>query len=331
MLDSFSRRRLLFNTAKAASFGMLAGSGCLGAAFLRTASAAEVNDAGKTVALAAKARIDAAREVHGAMESFRFDDLEVLGLFDSAGEFPASLLPDADAHPERLAYMPSNVYPSIVKTYVIRCGERIALVDAGNGRAKKGRMLENLAAAGISPDKVTDVLLTHLHGDHIGGLLENGSAVFPKAVLRLSAPEYEAWIEKGTESAPAAVELARRTMAAYGERVAQFRFGDEVFPKVRAEACTGHTSGHARFDVATGASPSAGLTIAGDYLHIQPLQSRYPDCSTRYDVHSASAAQTRSALLQDLAQSGRLVAGMHFDFVGRVTALDAGFAITPVK
>ena len=279
---------------------------------------------------AAARRIEAARAKTGAMEELRFGDTTVYSLFDAAGAFSLTLLPHAEEHPEWLAYMPQNQYPSIVKVFVIRCGERVALVDTGNGRAKNGRILENLMALGIKLEMVTDVLLTHLHGDHIGGLLDNGRAVFPNAVLRVSAPEYDAWITKGTETAAASIELARKTFAAYETRVAIFEFGETVFPNVRAVAALGHTSGHTRFDVATRTDdPKAGLTIAGDFLHIQPLQSRYTAASTRYDVHPEEAGKTREMLHAELAQSGRLVAGVHFDFIGRVKALDTGWAIEP--
>lgn len=322
-----TRRSLL---KQAAFFGASAGMPGL---WSRTAAAAGAPSPASYAAEAAK-RIEAAKQKAGAMETLRIGSTEVLAILDSAGAFPVSLFAQADAHPEWTAYMPDGRFPSAVRTYVIRSGGRTALVDAGYGEAKGGRLMKCLAALGIAPESVSDVLLTHLHGDHIGGLLlADGRPAFPKARLHLSAPEWEAWIEKGSEGAPAAVEAARRTFAAYeaaGIKAQRFSFGDAVLPGVVAQACCGHTAGHVRFDVMAPDGKAAALVIAGDFLHVQPLQSRYPSASTRYDVHPEEAARTREALLKSLAASGTPVAGMHFAFIGHVKALEGGgYAIEP--
>lgn len=184
-----------------------------------------------------------------------------------------------------------------------------------------GRTRELLAANGVWPEDVTDVLLTHLDEDHIRGLIHQGRPVYPKAALRLSKPEYERWIVQGADREPEYIALARQVMAAYKGRVELFEQGKAVLPGITPIDAGGHTAGHTGYDVTSG---DKGLTIVGDLLHVASTQLRHPDCSPVFDADPARAAAARERILARLSSGDRLIAGMHFSQIGKVRRAPAG-------
>ncbi|MDE5879637.1 MAG: MBL fold metallo-hydrolase, partial [Desulfovibrio sp.] len=170
---------------------------------------------------------------------------------------------------------------------------------------------------------------THMDMDHIGGLLNNGQPVYPNATLWVSAPEYAAWVEKGlgeggvSGRSQAAVDLAKKVAAAY--TVKRFNFGDEILPGVTAVDASGHTPGHTAYDIVSGADK---MTIAGDILHIAPVQLARPELSTVYDMDGEKAAQARQRLLERASSERSLFAGMHFPMVSDVRKIpDNGYVM----
>lgn len=210
--------------------------------------------------------------------------------------------------------------PASVSVFLLRRGGRDILVDAGNG-GRRGRMLATLKAAGIRPDAIGDILLTHLHGDHIGGLIDaDGAAVFPKATLHLSAPERDYWQAQPGRNGT----LARKVLAAYAGRVKTFAFGEAPLPGVTALDAAGHTPGHTAYETET-------LLIVGDLLHAAAVQFPRPEISSTYDVDPAQAAATRRRLCERAAASGKPIAGMHLPYpgLGTVAKDGEGFRYVP--
>jgi glyoxylase-like metal-dependent hydrolase (beta-lactamase superfamily II) len=224
-----------------------------------------------------------------------------------------------------------------VNAFLLRVGGRVALVDAGCGPAKPtvGRLGANLAAAGVAPEEVDTVLMTHLHPDHWGGLADPGGAArFPQAELKLHAEEHAYWHDDAAMmrlSDPATRQLffldARARLAAYRDRTSLFTAG-EVFPGVTAVPLPGHTPGHTGFLVASGRD---SLLIWGDIVHVQELQVPRPEVVMAVDVDPDRAAETRRRLFDRVATDRLAVAGMHLHFpaLAHLARDGAGFRLVP--
>ncbi len=265
----------------------------------------------------------------GYVQTLQLGDFTVLSLVDSPSVFKKTLLVDLKTHPEYAAAMPEDQAPGVVKTYLIRMPGRVVLMDTGWGTGGKpqGRTMDLLAARGIAPEAVTDVLLTHLHGDHVFGLVREGKPAFPKARVHIARTEYDAWMSGQVKSPADRLARTQEILRINKDLIVLFAFGDEILPGVRAEDTRGHTPGHTAYTLSSG---GRSLCIVGDLLHLWAVQLRHPQASTVYDVDPVQAAVSRQATLQRLAGGKTLIAGMHFPMIGLVKALPGGgFAIVP--
>lgn len=261
------------------------------------------------------------------VDHYSVGDLDVLVIRDADVSMGRQLLPGlAEKTPEFVGVFQNGPVPAVDQTFYFKKDGRQVLVDAGWGKGHKveGHTADLLHENGIAEDDITDILLTHMDTDHIGGLLDNGRPVYPNATLWISAPEYEAWVGGGgVNRGEAAVELAKKVAAAY--KVKQFNYGDEVLPGVTAVDASGHTPGHTAYDIVSG---NDKMTIAGDILHIAPVQLARPDFSTVYDMDGEKAAAARKRLLDRAAAERSLFAGMHFPMVSDVRKVpDGGFVM----
>lgn len=251
-------------------------------------------------------------------------DLNILSIRDADGTMESSLLPELYKYPELKGYFAHGPLPSVCNVYYFENGGHRVLVDSGwgSGQGVKGHAVEALAARGIEPASITDILLTHLDSDHIGGLTSGDEAVFPNATLHVSAPEWDAW-QKGNvqRRTPDKIDRARKLAGIYRDRIKTFQFGAEVLPGVKAVNAIGHTPGHTAFDIVSGKDK---LTIAGDLIHIAKVQLMRPELSSLYDMDMPEAARARQRLLEEAAKDGREFAGMHFDAVSPVKAIPSG-------
>jgi glyoxylase-like metal-dependent hydrolase (beta-lactamase superfamily II) len=207
--------------------------------------------------------------------------------------------------------------------YVINTGSKLVLVDAGRAMAlgpTLGNALKNLKASGYDPSQIDAVLITHLHGDHIGGLLdESGKPAFTNATIYVSKAECDFFLSMAiAEKAPAAMQryfkMARDIAAPYMALGKWITFEDGKLPVlgIKAIAIPGHTPGHTAFEVSSG---SQTLLIWGDLFHSMAVQFSNPDVSIEFDTDQKQAIATRNAILKNVA--GRsLVAGMHLPFPG---------------
>ena len=193
--------------------------------------------------------------------------------------------------------------------FVLDTGASKVLIDAGNTGANTRALL---AQAGIVPEAVTDVLLTHMHRDHIGGLLDaNGGAVFPKATLHVAREEAAYWRGRA--------EAADRVLTAYANRLDLFEQNRQIGP-VASIPAFGHTPGHTVFRVQ---SNGQRLLFWGDITHVR-AQFADPGVYLSYDVDARAALATRRKLLAQLAESGEAVAGAHIPSpgIGRIAKED---------
>ncbi len=205
-------------------------------------------------------------------------------------------------------------------------GGRTALIDTGAGthmQKSSGQLPRNLAAAGIAPDAIDTVLMTHLHPDHSNGLATaDWTAAFPKAELAMHAAEHAYWTSEeaeaevartgqGVPTGGAYFPMAKRQMAPYADRMHFFTHGQEVFPGVTAMHFPGHTPGHCGFLVASGGQ---SLLIWGDIVHLPEVQVPRPEVTILFDVDPPQAAATRRRVFDMVATEKTHIAGMHLHF-----------------
>lgn len=211
-----------------------------------------------------------------------------------------------------------------IQGLLVQAGDRVVLFDTGVGAATwadGGRLPQSLQAAGIEPAAVTDVFISHLHGDHIGGLVNDDNApAFPNATVRMTAAEWDAL--QGEEGQEALVQ-------AIAPQVDTFTPGTaDIVPGVSAVAVDGHTPGHSAYLVGDGA---ARLLYIGDSAHHHVISVQRPRWTIQYDRNAALAEDSREALLARLADESLMVSSPHFPFpgVGRIERRDDSFAWVP--
>lgn len=240
---------------------------------------------------------------------------EMFNFFDFVSNLPKG---EAEAlHRAAFRAVPPRL---TVNAFLVHQADRLVLVDGGCGAVMGptvGRLAANLAAVGVRPEDVSTILATHLHPDHVGGLVDgSGTAVFPNAELVVHAADATYWADD-TVLAQATEEqdrqfvlLSRATLAAYRGRTRTVT-GGEALPGITAVPAPGHTPGHTGWLIASG---SETLLIWGDIVHLPGVQFAHPEAGMVFDVDGAQAIATRQRIF-DMAATDRLrVAGMHLDF-----------------
>ena len=235
------------------------------------------------------------------VKTIQVDSLRVTWIKDNAGDklMPRSLFPDApDGVIEELGLQ--NGIPSTVSVFLAETPAGRILFDTGLGAPDSG-LLEGLKALGLTPSDIQYVYLTHLHGDHIGGMLQADTVAFPAAEVYASKAEYDAWMERPAEKRAQVADVLGR----YKERLHLFQFGDTLPGGVVAVDAVGHTPGHTAFRLGR-------VLVVGDLMHGAALQKPHPEYCASYDESKEQAIAARKRLLKEVADKGLVMAGMHF-------------------
>lgn len=224
---------------------------------------------------------------------------------------------EADAIALRAARFGRRSPCGYINTFLLQGEGRTVLVDtgaAGGMGPTLGRLLPNLAAAGVEPGAIDLVLLTHFHPDHSAGLAtEGGAAVFPNAALSAADAECAFWLDTDPDANEALRPYraaARAAAAPYAARLTRSGAAP-VAPGITPVPLPGHTPGHTGYRIGDGAD---ALLIWGDIMHHPDVQAPHPDVTVIYDIDPQQAAATRRHIL-DAAATDRLpIAGMHLHF-----------------
>ena len=257
-----------------------------------------------------------------AAQPFRLGALEVVALRDADNDLPndgkvfgLDVGPQAVAEVLKAHGAPGDTITLGVDALLVRATGRTMLFDTGLGPRVHGVLMDSLAEAGGQPSQITDVFITHSHGDHVGGLATaDGALAFPNAVVHMSAREWASM-----RSQPRMALLA----ALIAPKVKTFEPGSEVAPGVVAVELYGHTPGHVGYEITSG---DARLFDIGDTAHSAILSLGRPDWTIEYDNDGVEGRASRRATLAKLVTSHELIFAPHFPFpgVGRITAAAGG-------
>jgi glyoxylase-like metal-dependent hydrolase (beta-lactamase superfamily II) len=233
-----------------------------------------------------------------------------------------------------------NPVEASVNGFLINSGSKLILVDTGAGTLfapTLGKLLTNLKASGYRPEQVDEIYITHMHGDHVGGLSADGKPVFPNAIVRAAQQEADFWLSKAhMDAAPQdRKDGFQGAMSMLNPYVAAGKFkpfnGDtELVSGIRAVASPGHTPGHTVYVVE---SRGQKLVLWGDLMHVAAVQFPDPGVSLRFDADSVMAAAQRKKVFADAAERGDWVAGAHLPFpgLGHLNTAGPGYAFVPVN
>ena len=234
-----------------------------------------------------------------------------------------------------------NAIPTPLNTWLINTGDKLILVDTGGGASfapTVGRLPKHLAAAGVDPAAIDAVVITHMHPDHIPGLLaSDGRILFPNATVHVHGDEYAFWMSdeirgKTPEQFRVFFDMARAAIKPYmgAGKVQMCKDGTQFAPGVSAAALPGHTPGHTMVRVS---SAGDDLLIFGDIVHCAALQFADPERSVAFDVDPPLALANRKKVFDMAATDRLLFTGGHLPFPGlghATRAASGGYVYVPL-
>jgi glyoxylase-like metal-dependent hydrolase (beta-lactamase superfamily II) len=279
--------------------------------------------------------------------ALKVGEIDVLVVSDGVLPLPSQMLGHNANPADRAAwlkdmFLPQDAFDWALNVVVVRSGGKTILIDAGLGSdpdlnlPRAGQLIKRLEAAGIDLGSVTDLVLTHMHMDHIGGLLVEWVKERLRKDLRIhvAAAEVKFWESPDfshtsmPQGFPDALRsAAKRFVSEYGCNLRTFDEEHEIAPGVLARRTGGHTPGHSVVRVASGGD---ALTFAGDAVFTVGFEQ--PDWHNGFEHDPEEAARVRVRLLRELAKSGEMLVATHLPFpsIGRVAADGEAFRFVPV-
>jgi glyoxylase-like metal-dependent hydrolase (beta-lactamase superfamily II) len=227
-------------------------------------------------------------------------------------------------------FLPPRQFVNFFTPTLVDTGAERILFDTGLGagaRPDMGRLTELLAASGYQPSDISIVVLTHFHGDHIGGLMEDGEPAFPNARYVAPTAEYDYW----TKAADAeAAQPVTTNVVPFAEQMTFIGDGDSVVSGITAIAAHGHTPGHTIFNLESGGQR---LVLTADTANHYVASLQKPEWEVRFDMDKTAAAETRKTVFGMLAADKVPFIGYHMPFpaIGFVEPVNGGFRYVPAS
>jgi glyoxylase-like metal-dependent hydrolase (beta-lactamase superfamily II) len=258
--------------------------------------------------------------------TIRIGELSGIALRDGSLEFPndnkivgVGKTPEEVAAVLTAAGLPADKVSLTISPLLVKASDRTLLFDTGAGTnfgPSAGGIAKSLAEAGVQAESITDIFISHAHGDHIGGVINaEGALAFPNATIHLSAPEWE-FLKSMKE------EMAKNTgnprhaqmVAAIAPKIRTFEPGAELIPGVvKAVPITGHTPGHSGYSIGSGES---SLLYVGDAMHHHVVSVQRPDWTIAFDGDAPTAQKSRRELIAQSAASKQRIYAIHFPYPG---------------
>jgi glyoxylase-like metal-dependent hydrolase (beta-lactamase superfamily II) len=279
---------------------------------------------------------------------FKIGNFDAVVLSDGTVSLPPEFFA-VNAEPEALAQALSDYYitqenglvGAQVKPLVVNTGRDIVLMDTGNGFGGRdqgsGKLLESLTAANLKPEDITAILISHAHGDHIAGLLnEDGSFVYPNARYYVPETEWTFWVEGEPDLSgfPAdSTDLLRlppkQFLPPLQERLELFKPGQEIVAGIEAVDASGHTPGMTMFHIK---SANESLMFTADLMN-HLITVEHPEWSFAADYDKPKAAETRVNMFDRFVADKQLIMAYHFPFpgLGRIAKRSDEFRFVPAE
>lgn len=274
----------------------------------------------------------------------RLGDMQIISLSD--GTAPQDLMKlltntkPGEVEAISKANYQSTTFECSVNAYLVKTAGKLILIDAGTSNVYGpglGHLTQNLLKAGYRPDQIDAILLTHIHMDHIGGIIDGESLIFPNATIYISKKEADFWLDgqnknKVVQSQTGFFDGAQLKLSPIKKlgKLRTFEFGKELFPGIMPIAAVGHTPGHTFYVVE---SKGEKIVFVGDILVSLPVQFKSPNIASIYDFDSQQAIHTRTNALHSAATGGYWLAISHASFpgIGHVASDGETFRWIPIN
>ena len=231
-------------------------------------------------------------------------------------------------------FLPADKFVNSFSPTLVDTGSEVILFDTGLGKAARaqggGRLIEGLAAAGYMPEDISIVVITHMHGDHIGGIMEDGKPAFPKARYVAGETEYNFWSDAARAGTPAEGnhKAVLANVKPHAEKMTFLKDGGDVISGITAMTAPGHTPGHLIFNIE---SEGKRLVLTADTANHYILSLERPEWEVRFDMDKAQAAATRKKVYDMIATDKVAFLGYHMPFpaVGFAEKQETGYRFVP--